>query len=98
MAAVTVRPSLGSPLLRESPMRDLGAVRKKRDAEPACVRKGAKVPTRCRARRCLDRTVAELVQFLLLNDKSEESLHTLGDGEMRHRGSSQGPQSVCVCL
>ena len=63
-----------SPLLQERPEEDLGAVREEGATEPSLTPKGAralaaKTLARRRACRRLDRTVAELVQFLLLKDR-----------------------------
>lgn len=65
-----------SPLLRESSKEDLGAGREEEAAEPALTPKGArtlaaKALAGRRAYCRLDRTVAELVQFLLVKDKKK---------------------------
>lgn len=68
-----------SPLLQESPEEDLDAVKEEGAAEPALTPKGAralaaKTLARRRACRRLDRTVAELVQFLLVKDKKKSPI------------------------
>ncbi|KAM6160961.1 LOW QUALITY PROTEIN: melanoma-associated antigen F1 [Erethizon dorsatum] len=81
--ALTVsQKEVSSPLLQETPKGDLCAVREERAAEPAHTRKGAKILTR--AHRRLNRTVAELVQFLLVKDKKSPITrsmvkHVIGD-------------------
>ncbi|KAL2804792.1 melanoma-associated antigen F1 [Daubentonia madagascariensis] len=59
---------------RESPREDLGAVREEGCAEPALTRRGAGALARRRAYRRLNRTVAELVQFLLVKDKKKSPI------------------------
>lgn len=68
-----------SPLLQESHEEDLGAVREEGATEPCLTPKGAralaaKTLARRRACRRLDRTVAELVQFLLLKDRKKSPI------------------------
>ncbi|XP_023979959.1 LOW QUALITY PROTEIN: melanoma-associated antigen F1 [Physeter macrocephalus] len=68
-----------SPLLQESPKEDLGAVREEGAAEPSLTLKGARAlaaKTLSRRRACLrlDRTVAELVQFLLVKDRKKSPI------------------------
>lgn len=67
-----------SPLLRETSKEGLGAVREG-VAEPAPTRKGArtlvaKALARRRADRRLNRTVAEVVQFLLVKDRKKSPI------------------------
>ncbi|XP_012592308.1 melanoma-associated antigen F1 [Microcebus murinus] len=71
--------SAPSPLLQQSPKEDLCAVREEGSAEPALARKGARVLAaralaRRRAYRRLNRTVAELVKFLLVKDKRKSPI------------------------
>ncbi|XP_069328926.1 melanoma-associated antigen F1 [Eulemur rufifrons] len=68
-----------SPLLQESPKEDFSAAREEGSAEPALTRKGARaLAARALARRRaygrLNRTVAELVQFLLVKDKKKSPI------------------------
>ncbi|KAJ8793908.1 hypothetical protein J1605_019172 [Eschrichtius robustus] len=68
-----------SPLLRESPEEDLGAVREEGAAEPSITLKGARAlaaKTLARRRACLrlDQTVTELVQFLLVKDRKKSPI------------------------
>ncbi|XP_047587978.1 melanoma-associated antigen F1 [Lutra lutra] len=68
-----------SPFLQESPKEDLGARREEGATESALTPKGsrtlaAKALARRRAYRRLDRTVAELVQFLLVKDKKKSPI------------------------
>ncbi|XP_045759180.1 melanoma-associated antigen F1 [Mirounga angustirostris] len=68
-----------SPLLQETPMEDLGARREEGAADSTITPKGArtlaaKALARRRAYRRLDRTVAELVQFLLVKDKKKSPI------------------------
>ncbi|EFB29624.1 hypothetical protein PANDA_003733, partial [Ailuropoda melanoleuca] len=68
-----------NPLLQETPKENLGARREEGAAESALTPKGvrtlaAKALARRRAYRRLDRTVAELVQFLLVKDKKKSPI------------------------
>ncbi|XP_008587000.1 PREDICTED: melanoma-associated antigen F1 [Galeopterus variegatus] len=77
--ALTVSQEALRPLLQESTKEDLAAVREEGAAASAPTRKGArasaaKALTRRRASRRLNRTVAEMVQFLLVKDKKKSPI------------------------
>ncbi|CAD7690851.1 unnamed protein product [Nyctereutes procyonoides] len=77
--ALAASQEAASPLLQETPGEHLGARREEGPAEPALAPRGArtlaaKASARRRAYRRLDRTVAELVQFLLVKDKKKSPI------------------------